>query len=761
MRISLLLPLLALPAARGSFLGELLFGKDILQPVRDAIRHTEHLRDEVYGWYRHNDTQRGNFTVTPDPRELYKLLPKSYEGRSLVEPDGSYYREVQGWYKGKWDGWDWSTRGNRSLAAETQLNRTAARLNDNTTTIPEYVDGVNATQLRQDRGKVDWLATKSGHIDMRLQEEHLLEGNVSLVTGSISFSSPSSSDSTDFSLEGLHFLPTGSLFLHALAEEDPSTTDVRTSLSLIPTGNNETANQTVQAIEKAFQLRIDMLQRIVDSGTYEVGETLEPAQRKHNCSLHVYGQFLSAGPYPAMQDRIDALEREWVNSTGISTIRAPPVTLSLLAYSPECQLLLHSPTLTGLLQPRFWRKTLHYAMVYFLVLCLQTYLLAKQMQATLTPSGLARQSGATWLLQCFVDAVSSLLHLSVAVGVENGTSGALLACAFMASACFLGFGYRYGIVIWREAMETSSPAPASDGVLTNIIARITGTRVEEVTPEIVRERQRRSFMLAGVTFFLLLGFAPELLGWMMLPVVFSFWIPQIWLNVQRGTRRSVLKRTVVGLTGTRLFLPLYLLICPDNVLFQEESGWGWVLAGWLVGQATLLVGQDVLGPHWFLPSKWVPADARVGWEYHPEEGDAVEGECGICLAPIEKVEEASRDGPVGGWLSFKGGDYDRLAGEEYEVADDAPSCPPEKSRTPRALRQLPPITLTGRMTQRARRLAARAVSGVLRWRSTAQRGRRTDVMRTPCGHTFHTECLERWFEIKGECPSCRAALPPV
>jgi hypothetical protein len=36
-----------------------------------------------------------------------------------------------------------------------------------------------------------------------------------------------------------------------------------------------------------------------------------------------------------------------------------------------------------------------------------------------------------------------------------------------------------------------------------------------------------------------------------------------------------------------------------------------------------------------------------------------------------------------------------------------------------------------------------------------------DYMLTPCEHLFHTGCLGRWMDIKLECPSCRAALPPA
>lgn len=32
---------------------------------------------------------------------------------------------------------------------------------------------------------------------------------------------------------------------------------------------------------------------------------------------------------------------------------------------------------------------------------------------------------------------------------------------------------------------------------------------------------------------------------------------------------------------------------------------------------------------------------------------------------------------------------------------------------------------------------------------------------TPCCHVFHRACLERWTNVKPECPTCRHALPPL
>ena len=27
-----------------------------------------------------------------------------------------------------------------------------------------------------------------------------------------------------------------------------------------------------------------------------------------------------------------------------------------------------------------------------------------------------------------------------------------------------------------------------------------------------------------------------------------------------------------------------------------------------------------------------------------------------------------------------------------------------------------------------------------------------------CGHIFHTDCVEKWFDRKKECPNCRASM---
>jgi len=38
---------------------------------------------------------------------------------------------------------------------------------------------------------------------------------------------------------------------------------------------------------------------------------------------------------------------------------------------------------------------------------------------------------------------------------------------------------------------------------------------------------------------------------------------------------------------------------------------------------------------------------------------------------------------------------------------------------------------------------------------------RKSIMRTPCNHLFHNRCLEKWLEVKNECPYCRREIPII
>ena len=53
--------------------------------------------------------------------------------------------------------------------------------------------------------------------------------------------------------------------------------------------------------------------------------------------------------------------------------------------------------------------------------------------------------------------------------------------------------------------------------------------------------------------------------------IYSFWIPQILYCVYHEARQPLRPLYVVGMTLTRLALPLYVFGCPHNVLKLESS----------------------------------------------------------------------------------------------------------------------------------------------------------------------------------------------
>ncbi|KAF9308086.1 hypothetical protein BG003_011643 [Podila horticola] len=86
-------------------------------------------------------------------------------------------------------------------------------------------------------------------------------------------------------------------------------------------------------------------------------------------------------------------------------------------------------------------------------------------------------------------------------------------------------------------------------------------------------------------------------------LLFSFWIPQIVRNVIRGSKRGLCFCFVLGMTVTRLVLPIYFYACPENLMGHEPTKWIWGLVLWVGLQVAMLLLQDWLGPRFFIPKK--------------------------------------------------------------------------------------------------------------------------------------------------------------
>ena len=93
---------------------------------------------------------------------------------------------------------------------------------------------------------------------------------------------------------------------------------------------------------------------------------------------------------------------------------------------------------------------------------------------------------------------------------------------------------------------------------------------------------------------------------LLLVVLHSFWIPQIYRNVMRGVRKALGWRYVIGMTISRGAMAVWLIwYQKDDWVFLWESDdsdiiWGYILLGWLWCQVCVLLAQEIFGPRFFI-----------------------------------------------------------------------------------------------------------------------------------------------------------------
>ncbi|ESQ54416.1 hypothetical protein EUTSA_v10024798mg [Eutrema salsugineum] len=303
----------------------------------------------------------------------------------------------------------------------------------------------------------------------------------------------------------------------------------------------------------------------------------------------------------------------------------------------------------------YYNKAVNYTLMVTFVSFLQVLLLIRQMEHGNTQSGAAKVSIVMIGQQAIMDAYLCLLHLTAGILVES-LFNAFATAAFFKFVVFSIFEMRYLLAIWKA----TRPSNSGEGWETM--------------------RRELSFLYSRFYGILLGGILImyEFHNYMrpILLLMYSFWIPQIVTNVIRDSRKPLHPYYILGMTATRLAIPLYVFGCPHNFMRVEPSKvWCICLCTFLGLQAVILLLQHYFGSRCFVPRQMLPEK----YNYHRRFNQDVSRttDCVICMTAID-------------------------------------------------LRQ-----------------------------------RTSDCMVTPCEHFFHSGCLQRWMDIKMECPTCRRSLPPA
>lgn len=322
-------------------------------------------------------------------------------------------------------------------------------------------------------------------------------------------------------------------------------------------------------------------------------------------------------------------------------------------------------------------KAINYTLLVTVVAFIQVVVLIRQMEMTSTQAGARRVSLVTVGMQAVADSYLCLGHLTMGIAVQ-ALFNAFATAAFFKFICFSIFLMRWMLLIWKARR----PSGFSEGW----------------------EAMRRELSMLYSRFYgsLLLGIflLYQLQNHIRLFVfgIYSFWIPQIILNIVEDHRRPLLPLYIAGTSLTRLAIPLYFWACPRNFLHIEpHPDTALSLVVWLLAQALILLSQHKFGPRWFIPKQFLPEK----YDYF-------------------RTVSVDEDGVV-----------------DLEAMETADAAQP---------------LIEGRGAVDIRRECCICMESV----GLNSRER----MITPCNHFFHAVCLERWLEVRLECALCRSPVPP-
>ncbi|KAJ3730007.1 hypothetical protein DFJ43DRAFT_1132880 [Lentinula guzmanii] len=740
---------------------------------QEALQKLTYQKSNFTAWMDGTST---NFTLPEQNVSVLPLLETLLPSNGSVDPVySSYYPNITGFIHG-----------------DLRLyNITPSYLANSTESYPwkpiiqDYMKDVseNLTEISEKMGAWNWSAPQKVAFSV-VEKIPLLSANssanvtenIALIHGRIEFSDASIGEDLRLEFEGVHFLKNGTIY--GLAEPPNRAVDIRFLPSIVP---ENMKNETALLIEPELSSRIDKFKKLIDAGIIE--DSLEDLPPKTACPFTLYAQINSMDvPAHVMEEHEEEIQRP----TGIDTHLPTRLSMKSILISKECGMVYEVSDMEGLRSRTFFRKVTTYAGTAAIAYLAILMLFSRQMARSSTPSGISRVSRYSFLVQSTIDSVSFAGHVTFAVLAEGRPSLSLIAPSFLACIVFL-YEAQFSMDIYQIQLPEDAPSPprrppVPAPVPTPPVATpptttdanpptdslngpsapnppATPTAAVPATPQPETPAPALSQNITFWAFFwqqirtdpqarlyvILFIFLSTIVRIILSPtltllfvaITYScIWLPQIWRSIRRGRSSGLSMEYLVGITICRIYLMLYFLACPRNVLDVEPRYWSYYLAAFVCLQAMILMLQEYFGPAFFLPKRFSTVNA---YNYHPplslpdeESPEKSLGDCAICMDAI-LIDPSLRQTHQ---TSSSPDDWDVKA----SGADGR-----KKSASIRG---------SGGVIDPAGLLDA------------VQRGVGIAVTRknyslAPCHHLFHTECLERWLAIKNICPQCRRPLPPL
>jgi len=287
------------------------------------------------------------------------------------------------------------------------------------------------------------------------------------------------------------------------------------------------------------------------------------------------------------------------------------VTGTLISENCGHHLILNSTTFKV---QEYFAKAIKYAVIQIIIVVLQIYFLAKQVEYSgNNQSSLSKLSLLMLGFQSTIDAYLCLAHL--VFGMVQETIFPAFACvAFLQFVLFSMFEMRLLLHVWkmRNASNLSSWMDLRRE-LSSLYAKF----------------------YAGAFGGALLLYALKNYQTLCVLILASYWVPQIGWNLYNNSRKPLSPSYICLISLTRLFTPLYFFAFPTNFAGNEQNV---QLCGlvtcYVFVQASIVLAQHFRHPRVFTfgLTKWLPEVHN----YHKNSDSALAaGDCSICLNDLQ------------------------------------------------------------------------------------------------------------------------------
>lgn len=278
------------------------------------------------------------------------------------------------------------------------------------------------------------------------------------------------------------------------------------------------------------------------------------------------------------------------------------------------------------------------------------------------------------------------------------------------------------------------------------------------------------YVIMFISFFYVLKFyfdKPYTLG-----LICLTWLPQVMYNIYYQNKKSLPLVYYVTVIVSKMFPVVYFRGIKTNFFELSVDYWFICLCcGVLVVESALLYSQTLLGARWFLPVKYRKGRFdfyKTLTQLTTELNNADDVDCLICLLPLIPKEDDNECISIDVNISSSNSNNSSVNGVNVN------SMQTQNENVELVYRQSGSINdyaidNTNTNTNKACTCKCKCNYNNVKWNEwiemvvdfheKSMNIYNKPYMITPCHHAFHSECLESWFKMKKECPSCRNEIP--